>query len=590
MSIIDLEKVTIVGHMANKQEVLAGLQQFGCLHLIPLTPQGEPVAERGPSKEAREALRFLASAPHRRRQVMNPTHFDAREIERRALDLQRRLYELRNERDLLATRIDTLKPWGSFEFSPLEALGGQRLWFFQVPRKQMTEVSASALIWEVVDTDPRFCYVVVVSADEPAGMPVPRIHIGSKSPRELVERLEEVELERDDVEAERINLTRWCTLFSRALDGLEDRSARAHAAARTALADPIYALQAWAPRDRIGELRAFAESQALVFEVSQPDPAETPPTLLRNAPSLRAGEDLVAFYMTPSYWLWDPSSVVFLSFAIFFAMILSDAGYGLVLGCIVLACSKKMGGSQAGRRWRIMLSTMAGVSAIYGILAGSYFGVSPAPESLLGHLHVLDLNNFSMMMALSIIVGVAHVAFACVMDGLRYVRWPQRLPSLGWACAMIGALATWGAAQLSNQALQYGGIGLLSLGLLLVIAFAGYGEKPLKRIVKGVLALTSLSAAFGDVLSYLRLFALGLASASLALTFNQMAHDVRDTVPGVGILLGLLILLLGHGLNFLLSVSSGFIHGLRLNVIEFFNWGVKDEGIAYRPFERKETV
>ena len=62
MSIIDLEKVTFVGHMSNKQEVLAGLQQFGCLHLIPLTPEGESVADRGPSQEAREALRFLASA------------------------------------------------------------------------------------------------------------------------------------------------------------------------------------------------------------------------------------------------------------------------------------------------------------------------------------------------------------------------------------------------------------------------------------------------------------------------------------------------------------------------------------------------
>jgi V/A-type H+-transporting ATPase subunit I len=421
-------------------------------------------------------------------------------------------------------------------------------------------------------------------------MPVPRIHTGSKSPRELVERLEEVELELDDVEAERVNLTRWCTLFSRALDGLEDRSARAHAAAQTAVADPVYALQAWAPCDRIGELRAYAESQALVFEVSEPEPSENPPTLFRNSPPLRAGEDLVKFYMTPSYWLWDPSSAVFFSFAVFFAMIVADAGYGLLLGCIILACSKKMAGSEAGRRWRIMLATLAGVTVLYGILVGSYFGVSPSPDSLLGRLQILDLNNFSVMMVLSIIVGAVHIAYASLKNALRYSSWPQRLPSLGWSCVVIGGLVIWGGMMLSNKILLNSGIGLLCLGLLLVIAFTGYGEKPLKRIIKGVSALTSLSGAFGDVLSYLRLFALGLASASLAITFNQMAHEVRQAVPGVGLLLGLLILLLGHGLNFLLSVSSGFIHGLRLNVIEFFNWGVKDEGIAYRPFERKESI
>ena len=109
------------------------------------------------------------------------------------------------------------------------------------------------------------------------------------------------------------------------------------------------------------------------------------------------------------------------------------------------------------------------------------------------------------------------------------------------------------------------------------------------RVVKGLSALTGLSSAFGDVLSYLRLFALGLASASLAIAFNDMARDVREALPGIGFFFMLLILLLGHTLNFALSLSSGFIHGLRLNMIEFFNWGVKDEGNPYRPFEQKET-
>jgi V/A-type H+-transporting ATPase subunit I len=69
-----------------------------------------------------------------------------------------------------------------------------------------------------------------------------------------------------------------------------------------------------------------------------------------------------------------------------------------------------------------------------------------------------------------------------------------------------------------------------------------------------------------------------------------MARDVRQAIPGIGFFFGLLVLVLGHGLNFLLSLSSGFIHGLRLNMIEFFNWGVKEEGNPYRPFEQKEST
>jgi V/A-type H+-transporting ATPase subunit I len=590
VSIVALDKVTLAGHACDKEEVFAELQQIGCLHLIPLTPEGEAAAEAGPSKEAREALRFLASAPQRRRQVTDARRFDALEVERQALDTQRRLYALRNERDFLATRIQNLAPWGDFEFPPLETLGGQRLWFFQVPLRQLQEVAASGLRWEIVHEDERFGYVVVVSEEEPEGMPVERVHTGAKSRQELVERLEEVEIELEDVEAERIALTRWCTLLGRALDGLEDRSARAQAAAQTAVADPVYALQAWAPRHRLDELREYAGSRGLALEVAAPDLSEKPPTLFHNAPELRAGEDLVAFYMTPSYWLWDPSSVVFFSFAVFFAMILADAGYALLLGGIVLAYWKKLGGSDSGRRWRVLLSALAGATGIYGVLAGSYFGVSPAPGSLLGALHVLDLGDFSVMMPLSITVGVVHIAFANVMDALRQPRWPQRLPPFGWAAAVVGGLGAWQGTQLPSQTLLYGGAGLMGLGLLLVVGFSGYGEKPVMRAVKGVSALTGLSNAFGDVMSYLRLFALGLASASLAIAFNDMARDVRQAIPGIGFFFGLLVLVLGHGLNFLLSLSSGFIHGLRLNMIEFFNWGVKEEGNPYRPFEQKEST
>jgi V/A-type H+-transporting ATPase subunit I len=126
-------------------------------------------------------------------------------------------------------------------------------------------------------------------------------------------------------------------------------------------------------------------------------------------------------------------------------------------------------------------------------------------------------------------------------------------------------------------------------GLLLVFAFSGYGERPLGRTLAGLLALTRLTKIFGDVLSYLRLFALGLASASLAVAFNGMASDVRAAIPGIGLLFALLILGLGHTLNFVLGLASAVIHGLRLNLLEFFDWGLQEEGNLFRAFRRKES-
>ena len=134
-----------------------------------------------------------------------------------------------------------------------------------------------------------------------------------------------------------------------------------------------------------------------------------------------------------------------------------------------------------------------------------------------------------------------------------------------------------------------GGIGLL---LVFTCSSERRGTDPrtlLFRALDGLLALTGLSSMFGDVLSYLRLFALGLASASLALTFNQLAQDVATALPGMGVLLEVLILVVGHLLNFVLAVVSGVIHGLRLNLIEFYNWSLSDEGYAFQPFAKREV-
>jgi V/A-type H+-transporting ATPase subunit I len=110
----------------------------------------------------------------------------------------------------------------------------------------------------------------------------------------------------------------------------------------------------------------------------------------------------------------------------------------------------------------------------------------------------------------------------------------------------------------------------------------------LLRIMDGIFSLKGLLNVFGDVLSYMRLFALGLASASLAMTFNDLAKDAYTSIAGGGLLIAILILLIGHGLNLILSLMSGVVHGLRLNYIEFYNWGQTEEGTPFQTFARKE--
>lgn len=585
MAIVPLSKLTFVGHQAEKERVLEDLQELGCLEIVSLAHDVAPLAD--PSKRSREALSYLETCPQKQRPVTHAAQFDPVRVEEDVLELRDHTHQLELERDGLMHHIEALAPWGDFEFPPEEGLGGQRFWFYVVPQNRLGDLEASDLTWEEVKRDGRDAYVIVISELEPQGIPAPRVRTGSVSRQTLERRLEVVELELEDASLERIRFTRWRLLLSRSLAALEDRAARELAAEQCYDSTPLFALRAWAPTEAVEALGSYAAKQGIAVEVTDPGPDDEPPTLLRNSERTEGGENLVNFYKTPGYSSWDPSSVVLYSFAIFFAMIISDAGYGLVLALATAYLWKRLSSSAKGRRWRWVLVTLVVTTVVYGILVGSFFGVAPASDTFLSRLAILDISDARSMMALSITIGAIHVMLGNLMDARRHGWSPRALPSLGWAMFVLAGYALFLAVQAGVDWLKPPAVSVAVVSLVVVFAFSGYGAPPLGRLGKGLVGLTRIIAVFGDVLSYLRLFALGLASASLAIAFNDMAAGARAAIPSVGLLVALIILVIGHGLNLLLAVASGVIHGLRLNVIEFFNWGLPEEGPLFRPFKKK---
>lgn len=596
MTIVPLTRVTLYGLLAEKPQLLRDLQGLGCLHLVPLARAGEGGeaaagigGSRGPSPEAREALAFLQACPSRRHQLRDPARFDARAVQRRALEIRDRIRALEDERDFLERRIESLQPWGDFRPPPPEELGGLRLWFYPVPHYKMRDLPGDGPAWAEVGRDHRFVYVVAIAAEAPAGMPAPPVELGDRPLSALLDRMDEVELALQDLQAERASLTRWIALFARSIARLEDEAAVAHAAAGTHDDAPLFAVAGWAPTARLPELRAYAERRRLALTQAGPGPDDAPPTLLHNPGPLAAGQDLVEFYVSPGYWTWDPSAAVFLSFAAFFAMILSDAGYALLLGCALAPFWGRMGRSGPGRRLRTLFLALIAAALAWGVAAGGYFGRAPPEQTLLADLAVIDVTDFDSMMTVSILVGVAHVVLGnAAAAGQR--GGARRLSAWGWIIAVVAATAWW----LADSGRLPGSVGdsapwAAGLGALLILGFSRAGG-PMRRALGGALALSRVTTAFGDVLSYLRLFALGLASASLAAAFNGLAADVAAGVSGVGLLLAALVLLIGHGLNLALAIMSGFVHGLRLNFIEFFRWSVPEEGYRFRPFAKRERM
>ena len=590
MSIISLRKVTVFGLGVDKTPLLEGLQRLGCMHLIPLQPPPKET-EFGASdryEDAQKALHHIMDVPRRRHQVRDETQFDLERVIAEALANKQKRRQAEDKRLFLADRLQKLEPWGNFTLPDLDQLGGYRLWFYQVPHTKAKQIQDLKLPWQQVGQDHLNIYVVVIAKEEPPSdaLPVPRTRAGSVSPEVLKGQLEKVEIELDEIRAEQESLSRWIFLLSKKLARTEDQAALQEASTQSKEEDGIFMVQGWMPKRNLKNLDAFTEQQGLAFFAEPPKPDETPPTLMENPLRFRGGQDLVSFYQTPGYRTWDPSIVVFLSFSLFFAMILADAGYGLVLVAIVAYYWKQMGQSSGGRHFRILAVVGIATTVVYGILVGSYFGVEPPEGSLLANFKVLNLNDFNMMMQLSLAIGCLHIAFANAVVAYHATMFSDKAKPVGWIAVIFGAFIIF----LGSQHL---GIGLLAGGFFLVFlsAFLGSRNKLPLRLVDGFSALTGISKLFGDVMSYLRLFALGLASASLALTFNQLANQVHQSMQGLGldVLLSILILLFGHAINLLLAIVSGFVHGLRLNFIEFFNWGLPEEGYPFQAFAKKES-
>jgi V/A-type H+-transporting ATPase subunit I len=595
MSIVPLVKVSLVGVLEDKDRVLEATQAFGAFHLIPLSDAQKELEAipAGTGREAVEALRWLVDAPVQRLQVTDPKGFDLGEVVRQTVENRRAVKECEDELARLRKRIRDVEPWGEFNFSGLEDLNGNRLWFYVVPAGKLKDIDPSDKVLSIVHSDAYRSYVVLLAPDEPdtSAMPVPRVHVGAVPLSALKRKYEGAAIELEGLHLQRQLLTKWRYQLALNLASARDQSARRRAGLETGDTGRVFVLQAWARADQVREIEELALELgvAAVFEdVSEDD---KPPTLLENKPGLEAGEDLVEFYQTPGYRDWDPSVIVYVSFVIFFGMIMTDAGYGLLVLTLLYVFRKHFGGSPQSRRLLRMAMWLMISTTAFGIATGSYFGVAPPEGSLFGMLKFMNLKDVSTMMKVTLTIGVVHIVLANLMRCINETGLSGRLQPLGWCLVALGGLATFlgqGTAVASSGPVAV-------IGGLLVIGFFGSDRKVDSlssggmRVFDGLASLARVVNIFSDVLSYMRLFALGLAAASLAETINNLSSQLNDAVPGVGLLIAVFVLIIGHAINIGLGLIAGCVHGLRLNVIEFFNWGLKDEGTPFRPFKKEET-
>jgi V/A-type H+/Na+-transporting ATPase subunit I len=229
-----------------------------------------------------------------------------------------------------------------------------------------------------------------------------------------------------------------------------------------------------------------------------------------------------------------------------------------------------------------LMYLLSGSVILFGVISASYFGVALSQHNPLNKLMLMDFGSKegqNQIMLLSIIMGMIHISISLAIKVKRQRDWP----SLGWILViwagyfLVKARMTGGH---EHPAVLY----VLIAGLAVVFLFTSQSRNPLMRILGGLNGVLGIVQVFSDVLSYLRLFALGIATVYMAQTFNMLAEGISQSVPWLGYVLAGLVLLVGHLVNLGLGVMGGVIHGLRLNFLEWYRWSFEGDGMLFKPF------
>lgn len=400
----------------------------------------------------------------------------------------------------------------------------------------------------------------------------------------------------------------------------------------------LFMVQGWVPMHKMEALSQLVlEFNVFVEEIAINDD-ETVPTYLENEGVSRIGEDLVSIYDTPSNKDRDPSTWVLFFFALFFSMIIGDGGYGLVLLLIAMYIRYKHSGLKGMKKRVLNLFTIIAFSCIvWGVLTTSFFGISIAPDNPVRRVSLMSwlvekkteyiiqhkdatyqewVNKYpqlegvtnpetfllkasntnsngsisydaygkfsdNIMMELALLVGVIHI----ILSMLRYVN--RNWAHAGWVLFLVGAYlytpSFLNAVSILNFAFGLDPQTAAQNGLYLM--YAGFGIAVVVSVIQhkwlGLLEASVLIQIFGDVLSYLRLYALGLAGSLLTATMIDLA-------AGVPFIFGIAILIFGHTVNIVLGIMGGVIHGLRLNFLEWYHYSFEGGGKMFNPLKKQE--
>ena len=357
--------------------------------------------------------------------------------------------------------------------------------------------------------------------------------------------------------------------------------------------------EGFCPIDKESELNAMLAESQVYYEETDPEKEDATPIKLRNNKFTKLFECLTGMYGWPNYNEFDPTPILGPFFLLFFAICMGDCGYGFLLMLLGWLIAKDKLKIEMFSGLGPIIFVLGIGTAVIGFFLGTFFGIDLynaewVPDALKGVMIKGQVMGYDIQMVMAICIGIFHICLAMTIKAISYTKrdgFKNTISTWGWLLLIVGTIATLIIGMtfsLPAEVTKWTLIGIGGLSALGIFIFNTPGRNPLINIGAGLWDTYNMATGIlGDTLSYIRLYALGLAGGMLGGAFNNLAGMVLGANPTWQWLPFVLIIVVGHLLNLAMSALGAFVHPLRLSFVEYFkNSGYEGSGKIYEPFKK----
>ena len=486
-----------------------------------------------------------------------------------------------------------LLPWGNFNPEDVERLekAGYKIRFYSCPLRAFRDewVQEYGAI-EILRDKQKVNFVTLTHADVVPDIDAEQVHLPQMSLSSIDADIDKTRKAIDAVPVKKAQLAaQGVPVLEKAIAELDSKIdfSRVRLTGEKLAADHLLLLEGWAPAAQIDETCSALDMRGVFYDVSDPTPEDDIPIQLSNNKFAKLFEPLTKLYMLPTYQELDLTLFFAPFFMLFFGLCLGDMGYGLLM-IVALPIFTKLFQliNPNFSKWLVVLfgaSTM-----LCGTLSGTFFGFNiynldiPFIQTMKGILYT----DNSTMFTVSLCIGVVQILFGMAIKAVNLsiqCGFKYALSTIGWLILLI----TVGVAALAGLDFKSPVVmGILIVAGVLIFLLNSPGKNPLLNIGLGLWDTYNMATGLlGDVLSYVRLFALGLSGGILANVFNSMAVGMAPDNKVAGFIVMVLIFVIGHALNIFMNILGAIVHPMRLTFVEFFkNSGYAGGGTEYKPF------